>query len=263
VKRRRIVELVAPPVAVFVVVVGLWLGVSYGMLRPSRRFLLPPPQDVLRVGFLDWRNFHEILTALALTSRVVVVGWGIAMFLGVGLAVLMSQARWIERSIYPYAVVLQTIPILAITPLLGFVFGFNFTSRVLVCVLMALFPIITNTLFGLLSADPSEHDLFTLHQAGRVTRLWKLQFPAAIPAMFAGLRIAAGLSVIGAVVGDFFFKQGRPGIGILIDLYRARLQSEQLYAAVIMSSLLGVAAFVLVGSVGNRITSRWYEPRRR
>ncbi|HWW44583.1 MAG TPA: ABC transporter permease, partial [Acidimicrobiia bacterium] len=69
----------APPVAVFVVVVGLWLGVSYGMLRPSRRFLLPPPQDVLRVGFLDWRNFHEILTALALTSRVVVVGWGIAM----------------------------------------------------------------------------------------------------------------------------------------------------------------------------------------
>ena len=254
---------VVPPVVTFALFVGAWLAVSYGMLKPSRRFLLPPPQDVLRVGFLNWHNFHEILTALALTSRVVAVGWAIAFVIGVGLAVAMSQASWIERSIYPYAVVLQTVPILAITPLLGFVFGFNFTSRVLVCVLMALFPIITNTLFGLLSADRVQQDLFSVMDARRVTRLWKLQFPSALPAMFTGLRIAAGLAVIGAVVGDFFFKQGRPGIGILIDLYRSRLQSEQLYAAVIMSSLLGVAAFLLVGAVGRRVVGRWHQAARR
>ena len=112
---------------------------------------------------------------------------------------------------YPYAVVLQTIPILAIVPLIGFAFGFNFRSRVLVCVLIALFPIITNTLFGLLSVDHGQHDLFTLHGVGRWQRLWKLQFPAALPNIFTGLRISAGLSVIGAVVGDFFFVQGPPG----------------------------------------------------
>ena len=95
-------------------------------------------------------------------------------------------------------------------PVIGFAFGFNFRSRVLVCVLIALFPIITNTLFGLLSVDHGQHDLFTLHGAGRWKRLWKLQFPTAPPNIFTGLRISAGSSVIGAVVGDFFFVQGPP-----------------------------------------------------
>ena len=93
----------------------------------------------------------------------------------------MSQAKFIERSVYPYAVMLQTIPILAIVPLIGFAFGFNFRSRVLVCVLIAMFPIITNTLFGLLSVDHGQHDLFTLHGVGRWRRLWKLQFPGRPP----------------------------------------------------------------------------------
>ena len=96
-------------------------------------------------------------------------------------------------------------------PLIGVLFGFDFSSRVLVCVIIALFPIVANTLFGLLSVDRSQHELFTLQGASRSTRLWKLQFPAALPAIFVGLRISAGLSVIGAIVGDFFFRQGDPG----------------------------------------------------
>ena len=95
------------------------------------------------------------------------VGLAIAIVLGMLFAMLMSQAKWIERSLYPYAVVLQTIPILALVPLIGFWFDFNFRSRVIVCVLIAIFPIITNTLFGLLSADQGQHDLFTLHGASR------------------------------------------------------------------------------------------------
>ena len=91
-----------------------------------------------------------------------------------------------------------------------------------------MFPIVANTLFGLQSVDQAHHDLFTLHGASRCTRLWKLQFPAALPSIFTGLRIAAGLAVIGAIVGDFFFQQGDPGIGILIDRYQRRLQSEQM-----------------------------------
>ena len=122
----------------------------------------------------------------------------------------MSQSKC-DRAVHlPVRGILQTIPILAIVPLIGFAFGFTFRSRVLVCVLIALFPIVTNTLFGLLSADHGQHDLFTLHGAGRWKRLWKLQFPGALPSIFTGLRISAGLSVIGAVVGDFFFLQGQP-----------------------------------------------------
>ena len=147
------------------------------------------------------------------------VGLAIAIVLGMLFAILMSQAKWVERSLFPYAVVLQTIPILALVPLIGFWFEFNFRSRVIVCVLIAIFPIINNTLFGLLSADQGQHDLFTLHDSSRFTRLWRLQLPAGMPAIFSGFRISAGLAVIGAIVGDFFFRQGDPGIGKLIDNY--------------------------------------------
>jgi NitT/TauT family transport system permease protein len=262
-KRGRLVWVVLPPLATFGLVIGAWFFVSYVLLKPSRRFLLPPPQQVIKVGFLRWRNLHEILSGLALTARAAGIGFGIATVIGMTLAVLMSQAKAIERSIYPYAVILQTIPILAIVPVIGFAFGFNFRSRVLVCVLIALFPIMTNTLFGLLSVDHGQHDLFTLHGAGRWRRLWKLQFPAALPNIFTGLRISAGLSVIGAVVGDFFFVQGPPGIGVLINLYSSRLESEQLYAAVIMSSILGLLVFVLVGFIAQRVIGGWHESTRR
>jgi NitT/TauT family transport system permease protein len=174
----------------------------------------------------------------------------------------MIQARWVEWSIYPWAVVLQTIPILAIVPLIGFWFQFGFNSRVLVCVLIALFPIVTNTLFGLKSTDQAHHDLFTLQRATRWQRLVQLQLPGALPAIMSGWRIAAGLSVIGAIVGDFFFRQGEPGIGRLIDDYRARLQSEQLFASVVLSSLLGLVVFWGFGLLGQLLVGSWHESAR-
>jgi NitT/TauT family transport system permease protein len=253
---------VLPPVLTFGIVIGVWYFVSYRLLKPSRRFLLPPPQQVVREGFLTWRNLHQILVGLALTARAAGIGFVIATVIGMALAILMSQAKAIERSVYPYAVILQTIPILAVVPVIGFAFGFNFRSRVLVCVLISLFPIITNTLFGLLSVDHGQHDLFTLYRAGRWKRLWKLQLPAALPNIFTGLRISAGLSVIGAVVGDFFFVQWPPGIGILISEYGNRLEPNQLYAAVIMASLLGVVTFVLVGFIAQRVIGGWHESAR-
>jgi NitT/TauT family transport system permease protein len=258
----RWLSFLAPPLAVLLLVTGLWYGVSYLLLAPDRRFLLPPPHAVLKVGLLDPYSLEELLAGLWLSTRVAMTGLAIAIALGMSLAIAMSQARWVERSLYPYAVILQTIPILALVPLFGFWFGFGFTSRVLVCVLIALFPIIANTLFGLRSVDQGHHDLFTLHDASRRTRLWKLQLPAALPSIFTGLRISAGLAVIGAIVGDFFFKQGEPGIGILIDLYRARLQSEQMFAAIILSSLLGVVVFWFFGFLARRVVGSWHESAR-
>ena len=261
-RRRRAVAQIVAPMLVLALMIGVWLFISYVLLEPRRRFLMPPPQEVVSVGLLDPRNAAEILSGLWSTTQVALVGLGVAIAIGTVVAVAMIQARWIEWSIYPWAVVLQTIPILAIVPLIGFWFQFGFSSRVLVCVLISLFPIVTNTLFGLKSSDQLHHDLFTLHRASRLQRLLKLQLPGALPAVLAGWRIAAGASVVGAIVGDFFFRQGDPGIGRLIDDYRARLQSDQLFAAVGLSSLLGLVVFWAFGLLGRLLVGSWHESHR-
>ena len=260
---RHLLSVVLPPLAIAALAVGAWYFATYVLLDAQRRFLLPAPHAVIKGSFIDGGSRHEILVASYQTARVAVVGLAIASVLGVAIAVAMAQAHWVERSLFPWAVVLQTVPILAIVPLIGFWWGFDFRSRVLVCVLISLFPMITNTLFGLRSAPQGLHDLFSLRRATRWTRLRKLEFPAALPAIFVGLQISAGLSVIGAIVGDFFFRQGNPGIGRLIDNYRAALSSEQLFGAIIASSLLGILAFTLVGLVADRVVGRWHETGRR
>jgi NitT/TauT family transport system permease protein len=202
------------------------------------------------------------MSALRLTAEVTFIGLTISIVLGVAAALLMSQAKWIENSLYPWAVVLQTVPILALTPMLSFFFGFSLTSRIIVAVIIAFFPIVSNTLFGLQSAERGMHDLFTLHKASRLTRLFKLQFPAALPAMFAGFRVSAGLAVIGAIVGEFFFKQGQPGLGTNMSVYTSLLEGEQLWATVLTASLLGIAVFVFFGWLSRRVVGRWYQPDR-
>lgn len=253
---------ILPPLLALTALTLCWLFVSYEVLEPRRRFLLPPPQDVFSDGMLNPRNRSELLQGLWATARVSVTGFLIATVIGVLTAILMSQARSIERVVYPYAVFLQTVPIIAIVPLVGFWWGFDFKSRVLVCVIISVFPILTNTLFGLQSADQSAHDIFTIARAGRLRRLLKLELPTALPAMFTGLRIAAGASVIGAIVGDFFFRQGEAGIGRLIDNYTANLQSELLLMAVFLSALLGISMFWGVGFVGQLLTGKWADGRR-
>jgi NitT/TauT family transport system permease protein len=221
--------------------------------------LLRPPHEVVDRGFLDSENFREILEGLWSSTRVALIGLLIAIVIGFSLAIIMSQAKIAERAIFPYMVTLQAIPILAIVPLISFWWGTGQTSRVIVCVIISLFPIIVNTLFGLQSADRGMHDLFTLHHASRATRLRKLMFPAALPAIFAGLRISAGLSVIGAVVGDFFFGKGDVGIGQLLKKYANQLDGEQLLAAVIMTSALGVSVFLLFGWIQQRAIGKWHD----
>ncbi len=250
---------VLPPLIFGFFIIGFWYAISYGVLEADRRFLLQPPHKVWQKGFADWDNFSELLDGLRSSAKVAALGLSISIGLGMTLAVIMSQAKSIERALFPYMVTLQAIPILAIVPLIGFWFGFGFKSRVVVAVIISLFPIIVNTLFGLQSAERGIHDLFTLHHASRLTRLRKLTFPNALPAIFAGLRISAGLSVIGAIVGDFFFGQGDIGVGQLLRRYANFLQGEQLLAAVIMSSLMGVVVFLAFGWLQDKVTGKWYE----
>jgi NitT/TauT family transport system permease protein len=254
-----LLSVVLPPIVLGLLIIGAWYFISYVVLAENKRFLLRPLHQVIDVGFLEWENLSEILDALWQSTKVALLGLGISVALGTAVAVLMSQSKILERAIFPYMVTLQAIPILAIVPLIGFWFGYGLRSRVFVCVIIAVFPIIVNTLFGLQSAERGMHDLFSLHHAGRFTRLRKLMFPAAMPAIFAGLRISAGLSVIGAVVGDFFFGQGKAGLGQLLKKYAVQLQGEQLLATVIMTALLGVVVFWTFGFLQSRAIGKWYE----
>ena len=181
-RRRRITVIdVAGPTLVCAAFLGFWYWLSYYGMAERRRFLVPPIHEVIQDGFLDWKNFSVMLEALWLTTQVALWGLGIAIGLGTTCAILMSQARWIERSVWPYAVALQSIPILALVPLLGILFNYSFNARVIVCIIMSIFPIINNTLFGIQSVETGHHDLFTLHHTSRLTRLRKLQLPAASP----------------------------------------------------------------------------------
>ncbi len=261
---------ILPPLMMGLLVIAGWYFVSYVLLDESRRFLLRPLHQVIEVGFLDWENFSEMLSGLWNSTKIALVGLGLSIVLGFGLATVMSQTKLAERALFPYLVMLQAIPILAIIPLIQFWFGSGaaiwdypvisvLNSRVIVCVIISLFPIIVNTLFGLQSAERGMHDLFTLHQANRYTRLRKLMFPAAMPAIFAGLRISAGLSVIGAIVGDFFLGQGQVGIGQLLKKYANQLQGEELLAAVILSSALGVLVFLSFGWLQQIAIGKWHD----
>jgi NitT/TauT family transport system permease protein len=250
------------PTAVFLALIGVWYAITYLVLDPSRRFLMPAPHVIVTDALLDGPTMQKISEALGRTITVTFTGLAIAIVLGMLWAIAMSQSKPVERSLFPYAVALQCVPILALVPLIGFWFGYGFPSRVIVCVMISLFPVVSNTLFGLQSVDRSMHELFSLHGAGRVTRLVKLQLPAAMPAIFAGFRISAGLSVVGAIVGDLFFKQGEPGLGIVLDNFRARLQGPELFLTIIIAAALGFAVFLLFGWLAKLAVGRWYDQSR-
>ena len=201
-----------------------------------------------------------MITGLAWTTFTALIGLAISVVLGISIAVLMAQARWLERSMYPYLVAAQALPVLAIVPLIGSVFGGGIGARIFVCVMISIFPIVTNTLFGLTSVDVAQHELFTLHGATRSTRLRKLQFPAAMPSIFVGFRIAAGLSVIGAIVGEQFFRAGqKPGIGVVVEQFRQKARFPQVYGGLIVAALLGIAVFLAFGAIRKLAIGRWHD----
>jgi len=248
------------PIAFAAAFIGLWYITSAFLLAPSRKFILPMPHEVLLEAFLTPKNFLALLGPLGTSAIIAMVGLAIATVIGIVTAVLMSQAKWVEITLFPYAVALQSVPILAIVPLIAFAIGYGFESRILVVVLISLFPVITNTLFGLQSTSPQMRDLFTLKRASRWTVLTKLEFPAALPAIFTGLRISAGMAVVGSIVADFFFRKGNSGIGLAIDTYRNQLNGEMLYGAILLASLLGLMAFWAFGLLGRLFVGSWYRP---
>jgi NitT/TauT family transport system permease protein len=255
-----------PPLVTFLLFIAVWY--LYSSLRfeiaAQRRNALPFPHEVITDGFLPlWdpaSGIRPILGYMWPTVKVTLIGLGISIIIGVTIAVIMNLSKGMERALFPYAVVLQTIPILAITPLLTQLFGDEIGVRIVVVVLIATFPVITNTLFGLQSTDQLHHDLFTLNHVSRWTRLRKLEMPTAMPAIMTGIRIASGGAVIGAIVADFFFNQGEKGIGYYIRNRQQRAANRpEMFAGTITASMFGVVMFLIVGAITARAIRNWHE----
>ena len=240
---------VLPPLLVLIVVIIVWHLASSVVLSRGAAFLLPPPSRVVRAALFDADNRRELASGIASTALVAASGFLIASVIGLAVAIAMNQSRWIHRAVYPYLVIIDTVPTLAIVPLIGFSLGYGFRSQVVVCVLVGLFPMVNNATFGFRSLDPALIDLFRMQRCGRLGKLRHLDLPGALPSIATGLRISAPLAVIAAVVSDFFFRSGDPGIGRLIFLYRRNLSSEMLIAAVIVAALLGLAFLAVVNAL--------------
>jgi NitT/TauT family transport system permease protein len=254
------------PLTTLIVFLTIWyLYAKFNYDNPvQRRNALPYPHEIITDGFMPINDkvngLRPILGYMWPTVKVTLLGLLIAVALGVFIAVLMNLSRGIERSLFPYAVLLQTVPILAITPLLTELFGEELGVRLVVTVLVAIFPVITNMLFGLQSTDRSLHDLFTLNHASRWTRLIKLEFPSALPSLMTGIRIASGSAVIGSVVADFFFAKGEKGIGYYIRTRQQQaIQRPEMFAGTITASLFGIMMFILIGWATSRAIRNWHD----
>jgi NitT/TauT family transport system permease protein len=260
-----------PPVLLFLFFVTLWQAAAVILQIPH--YLLPKPTEIVAVAASE--KGEIILGAMWTTFLSALFGYLLAIVVGLAAAIVMTQNKLLERSLYPYAIMLQTIPIVAVAPIIVIYAGTDLVQIglgpltigsvtrpvVLISFIIALFPIITNATAGLNSTDHNLVAMFELYNANWWQRMWKLRLPAALPYIMTGLRISAGLAVIGAIVGEFIAGIGgsRGGLGYVIVSAANRLEMAYLFASALSSSLLGVIIFIGVSWISARFLRHWHE----
>ena len=246
----------ALPLIVVALTIGGWQWIVSANDIPH--YILPGPGVVAGQLIEDW----ALLTnALGVTLRITVLALATAIVLGGGLAILFSLSRWIEMSLFPYAVTLQVTPIVAIAPLI-FIYVESPLVGMLICAwIVAFFPILSNTALGLRSADRNLEDLFTIYGATRWQRLIHLQIPSAMPYFLGGLKIAGGLSLIGAVVAEFAGGAAGQNGGLAFRILEAsyRLNIPRMYAALLLIAMAGVAIFGITSLINHLALRKWHE----
>lgn len=220
------------------------------------KIMLPTPGQVLAAG---WLRRDALITGSLTTLATALMGLAVAVGVGSLISILFSQSRWLRRAFFPYVVFLQTVPIVAIAPLLIIWSGYEFRTAVIATVIICLFPIVNNVTTGLASAMPEHADLFQLHGATRWQTLTRLQIPTAIPYLILGTRISSGLAVIGAIVAEFFVSNGSTyeGLGALMTSWQGLMQTDALMAALAMSTMLGLLLFGGVNALATVFLSRY------
>jgi NitT/TauT family transport system permease protein len=244
-----------PPVLVFAAVLAAWE--TYVRLRNVPAYILPSPSLVLGTLFTDRAT---LLPALLVTLKTTFAALMAAVAGGVGLAILFTQWKWVERSFLPFAIVLQVTPIVAIAPLL--LIYLEAPAAVLVCAfLVAFFPVLSNTALGLASADRNLVDLFKLYRATRWQTLLHLRLPAALPYFLGGLRIGGGLALIGAIVAELAAGNAGKGAGLAFRISEAgyRLNIPRMFAALVLISATGIAIFAALSALSSFLLGRWHE----
>ncbi|UCI10050.1 ABC transporter permease [Mesorhizobium sp. B1-1-8] len=244
------------PLAIMILAIWLWDRVCVWNEIPQ--YILPRPGVVLQ-------TLHDdaglLFSSLLVTLRITFLSLLLAVIGGVGLAVLFAQSKWVEMSFFPFAIVLQVTPIVAIFPLINIYIN-NQTTKLLLCAwIVAFFPILSNTTLGLNSVDRNLRDLFKLNGATRWQQLRYLRLPAAMPYFLGGLKIAGGLSLIGAVVAEFVAGAQGQSSGLASRIIEAgyRLNAPRLFAALILISLTGILIFLVLSLVSHLILRRWHE----
>jgi NitT/TauT family transport system permease protein len=247
------------PAVVGLLLLALWQGLVSALDVPP--YVLPGPFAILGALVED----RELLaTSLLVTLKIAVLALLAAVTLGGALAIGFAQSRIVERALFPYAVILQVTPIVAIAPLL-LIWVDNVTIALLICAwIVAFFPILSNTVLGLNSADRNLVELFQLYGASRWQSLWLLRLPSALPYFLAGLRVAGGLALIGAVVAEFVAGAGGTGSGLAFRILEAgyQLKVPRMFAALALISACGIAIFALLGLVQHLLLRRWHESAR-
>ncbi len=247
---------IAIPVGMLLLLIGGWQ--VFCDVGEVPHYILPSPLRIAQAFSTDW---PILLPALLVTLKITFSALGIALVGGVALAILMAQSKWIELALYPYAVILQVTPIVAIAPLI-LIYAPTTQSALLICAwIVAFFPILSNTTQGLRSTDHNLLNLFELYGASRWQTLIHLQLPNALPYFLAGLRIAGGLALIAAVVAEFAAGSAGAGSGLAFRLLESqfRLNIPRLFAALVLLSFTGVLIFFATSAISYLFLRKWHE----
>jgi NitT/TauT family transport system permease protein len=252
---RSRVQRVAYPLLVGLVLIALWQGLVTGLELPP--YLVPSPLLMMKTLFTDWAALGA---SLWVTVKITVLAFGVATVAGVLISFLFVQSKRIETALFPYAVLLQVTPIVAVAPLIIIWVKDPTASMVICAALVALFPIISNTTLGLRSVEPDLQSYFKLNRATRLQTLLRLRIPSALPCFFGGLRISSGLALIGAVVAEFVAGTGGTGAGLAYQILQAgfQLNIPRMFAALLLISLTGVALFVLMAWLTRLALGGWH-----
>jgi NitT/TauT family transport system permease protein len=221
-------------------------------------YIIPAPS---LIAVTLWDNLGSLMTSWLFTMKITFGALFLAVLGGVLLAMLFAMSRWVELSLFPFAIVLQVTPIVAIAPLI-LIYVDSTTAALLLCAwIVAFFPILSNTVIGLRSADHNLRDLFTLYRASPWQKLRYLLIPSALPYFAAGLKIAGGLSLIGAVVAEFTAGAAGKETGLASRILEAsfRTQIPKMFAALVLVSLTGVAIFFLFNWISKLMLGKWHE----
>ncbi|MGB0595559.1 MAG: ABC transporter permease [Rubripirellula sp.] len=252
---------IADPLISLAMVIGVALVAGLIWQLAIDRFdlpkaLLPTPRQCW-AAVMSHRG--TLLRGILGTGLAAVSGLIAAVILGSCLAILFSQSKKLRLALFPYVLLLQTVPIVAIAPLLIIWSGYRFRTVIIVTVIVCFFPIVNSVTAGLLSASREASDLFRLYGANRWQRLWRLQIPSAIPHLMVGVRTSSGLAVIGAIVAEFFIGDATsfPGLGTLMMGWQALIKTDALIAAVFASALLGLVIYGVIQLLTGFLLKRW------